>query len=304
METAADTTTDHSLLQSNVDIDSRNPFSQQQVTITKAEHIDLIQRANYWEALHAQLKEKCARLEEEIQRKDARIRDLNNRAFGKKSEKQSTAKSEKSEPSTTKLPRGQQQGSRGHGRTPRPNLPVVNEKIDLPDDKKCCPDCGLSRIPRPALDETSDIIEVEVQAYTRRIHRPAYARNPGCHCPDVPAVITAPPSPRLIPRSPYGISFWVEALLSKFQYSQPTHRHLQDLKSRSLPVSPGTVAGGLKTITPLFKPIMEGLYQKQMTEALFHNDETRWEVFVETEDKVGHRWYLWVTGTPAARQNP
>ena len=62
METAADTTTDHSLLQSNVDIDSRNPFSQQQVTITKAEHIDLIQRANYWEALHAQLKEKCTRL--------------------------------------------------------------------------------------------------------------------------------------------------------------------------------------------------------------------------------------------------
>ena len=102
METAADTTTDHSLLQSNVDIDSRNPFSQQQVTITKAEHIDLIQRAKYWEALHAQLKQKCARLEEESQRKDARIRDLNNRAFGKKSEKQSTATSEKSEPSAYK----------------------------------------------------------------------------------------------------------------------------------------------------------------------------------------------------------
>jgi len=134
-----------------------------------------------------------------------------------------------------------------------------------------------------------------VQAYTRRIRRSTYVRNPGCRCPGVPAVITAPPPPRLIPRSPYGISFWVEALLSKFQYSQPTHRHLQDLKSRSLPVSPGTVAGGLQTITPLFKPIMEGLYQKQMTEALFHNDETRWEVFVETEDKVGHRWYLWVT---------
>ena len=295
METATDTTTDQSLLQSNGDADPGNPFSQQLVTITKAEHIDLIHRAKYWEAQHAQLKKKCARLEEENQRKDARIRDLNNRVFGKKSEKQRTAKSEKSESSTANRPRGQQQGSRGHGRTPRQNLPVLNEKVDLPDDKKCCPDCGLSRLPRPALDETSDIIEVEVQAYIRRIHRPAYARNPGCHCPGVPAVITASPLPRLIPRSPYGVSFWVEALLSKFQYSQPTHRHLQDLKSRSLPVSPGTVAGGLQTITPLFEPIMEGLYQKQMTEALFHNDETRWEVFVEMEGKVGHRWYLWVT---------
>jgi hypothetical protein len=77
----------------------------------------------------------------------------------------------------------------------------------------------------------------------------------------------------------------VEVLLSKFQYSQPTHRHLQDLNDRSLPVSPGTVAGGLQAIKPLFKPIMAGLYQKQMTEALFHNDETRWEVFIEMEGK-------------------
>ncbi len=32
-----------------------------------------------------------------------------------------------------------------------------------------------------------------------------------------------------------------------------------------------------------------------MSEVLFHNDETRWEVFVVMEDKVGSRWYLWVT---------
>jgi len=32
-----------------------------------------------------------------------------------------------------------------------------------------------------------------------------------------------------------------------------------------------------------------------MAEELFHNDETRWEVFVEMEGKVGTRWYLWVT---------
>jgi transposase len=286
------------LLPSNGDA-HRNPFSQQQVTITKAEHIDLIYRANYWEAQHAQLKKKCAGLEEENQRKTARIRDLQNRVFGKKSEKHSTATSEKSASSPARRPRGQQPGSRGHGRTPHPDLSLLNEKIDLPDDKKCCPCCGLPRIPRPALDETSDIIEVEVQAYTRRIQRPAYVRNPGCHCPDVPTVITAPPPPRIIPRSPYGVSFWVDVLLSKFQYSQPTHRHLQDLNDRSLPVSPGTVAGGLQTITPLFKPIMEGLYQQQMTEALFHNDETRWEVFVEIEGKVGHRWYLWMARSQA-----
>jgi transposase len=55
------------------------------------------------------------------------------------------------------------------------------------------------------------------------------------------------------------------------------------------------VAGGLKSIAPLFDPLLEALYAKQMSEDLFHNDETRWEVFEPVEGKVGHRWYLWVT---------
>jgi transposase len=41
------------------------------------------------------------------------------------------------------------------------------------------------------------------------------------------------------------------------------------------------------------------LYCQQMSEPLFHNDETRWEVFVELEGKVGTRWYLWVTRSPS-----
>lgn len=32
-----------------------------------------------------------------------------------------------------------------------------------------------------------------------------------------------------------------------------------------------------------------------MTEQLFHADETRWEVYEEIENKIGHRWSLWVT---------
>ncbi len=39
---------------------------------------------------------------------------------------------------------------------------------------------------------------------------------------------------------------------------------------------------------------MPVLYERQMTEKLFHGDETRWEVFEEVAGKTGHRWYLWV----------
>jgi transposase len=269
------------------------------VTITKEEHIDLIQRASYWEAQHTRIKQELERAREENRYKDAKIKDLQKRLFGKKSEKQTSARSEKANQPTSTRKRGQQPGSNGHGRTPRANLPVVPEVRDLPEEEKCCPRCGLPHAPKPGLDETSEIIEIDVKAYKRRVHRPAYVRNPGCRCPDTPAVMTAPPPPRLIPRSPYGVSFWVEVLLNKFQYAQPTQRHLQDLRDRALAASPGTVAGGLRAIAPLFEPIMEGLYQQQMTETLFHNDETRWEVFVELEGKVGSRWYLWVTRSPS-----
>jgi len=82
-------------------------------------------------------------------------------------------------------------------------------------------------------------------------------------------------------------------------YGQPSHRYLQDLGDQGLPISPGTLAGGLQALAPLFVPIMEALYCKQMSEQLFHNDETRWEVFVQIEGKVGTRWYLWVTRSPS-----
>jgi hypothetical protein len=39
----------------------------------------------------------------------------------------------------------------------------------------------------------------------------------------------------------------------------------------------------LQALAPLFEPVLEALYCKQMSERLFHNDETRWEVFVEIE---------------------
>ncbi len=277
----------------------QTPFAQQWVTLTKQEDIERRCRLNYLEAQQARSKAKIAELEQEIILKDARIKDLEHRLFGKQSEKDSKKKSESSDQPEPKpkRPRGQQRDSLGHGRTHRPDLPIIQaDPLDLPDDQKTCPLCGLPHIRTPALDEHSDIIEVEVKAHTRRYPRPAYRRHPGGQCDNhLPAIITAPPPPKLIPGGAYGVSFWMEVILSKYRYGQPVNRHLQDLNDLALPVSPGTVAGGLQTLAPLFEPVLEALYLRQMGEQIFHNDETRWEVFVEMEGKVGTRWYLWVT---------
>lgn len=278
-----------------------SPFAQQWITITKQEHIELTARACYWEAQHARGKIQIEALKQEILFKEAKIKDLQNRLFGKKSEKNSPLTAEKDGKADTpsKRKRGQQPGSPGHGRTQRPDLPIVYDASDLADEEKCCPTCGLPHLPTPALDEHSKVIEVEVKAHIRHIRRPGYTRNPGCTCEDTPAIVIAPPPPRLIARSNYGVSFWVEVILSKYRYGQPSNRSLQDLSDQGLPVSPGTLAGGLQALAPLFEPVLEALYCKQMSEQLFHNDETRWEVFVEIAGKVGTRWYLWVTRSPS-----
>lgn len=186
-----------------LDAGQASPFSQQWVTITQQEYIDLTSRASYWKAQHARAKSELEKLRQEAILKDAKVKDLQNRLFGKKSEKNSPLKPKKDgqEDTPSKRRRGQQPGSGGHGRTKRPDLPIVHDESDLADQEKSCPTCGLPHLPTPALDENSEVIEVEVKAPVRRIRRPAYTRNPGCTCEDTPAILTAPPPARLIPRS-------------------------------------------------------------------------------------------------------
>jgi len=41
--------------------------------------------------------------------------------------------------------------------------------------------------------------------------------------------------------------------------------------------------------------IYDALYNHQMTEDQFHNDESSWKVFETVDNKIGNRWWLWVS---------
>jgi transposase len=167
----------------------------------------------------------------------------------------------------------------------------VVEVHDLSEAAKHCPQCGEALAPFPGVD-ACDIIEVQVQAHVRRIERPRYQKV--CECAQLPGIVTAPPAPRVIAKSPLGVSVWTRVLLDKYLYSRPTHRLCQELEHHGFHLSQGTLTDGLQRLKVLFEPLMPVLYERQMTEKLFHGDETRWAVFEEVEGKIGHRWYLWV----------
>jgi transposase len=268
------------------------PIEQsEQILISEKEYLELKCELGYWRGMHKKAIIREAILKQTIKEQEGQIRDLKQRVFGKKSEKNSSSKDEgNSRNQTPKRPRGQQLGSKGHGRTERPALPEKTEDAKL-HEEPVCPCCNKPYIPDESKD--TEIIEIEVKAYKRKIKRQCMKK--GCTCKGVPNKIIASMPPKVLPKSPYGISIWEAVLLTKFHYCQPTNRLLNQYMELGLPISPGTIAGGLKNLKKLFQPVYDALYSHQMTEDRFHNDESSWKVFESIEGKIGNRWWLWVS---------
>jgi len=200
--------------------------SEQEILLLKWE-------VGYWKSLFQRAKKREEELQMQLQEKEGKIRDLQKRLFGKSNEKTSSGKNKGDiKPAQKPRPRGQQEGSKGHGRTPKPDFAMKEEYIDLSPGDKCCPICNKPYAPNGT--EDSEIMEVEVKGHIRRIKRKSYKKT--CSCEGVPDYIIAPPVPRFIPQSSYDISIWEGVLLNKFLYSHPTSRLLNYYEELGLPI--------------------------------------------------------------------
>jgi transposase len=261
--------------------------------------VDLRLQANYWRAQHQRAVRRAAELAEQIGQLRGEIRELKRRLFGRKAEGTAAInpKSKGPPPSNPRdrnrkpRSRGQQPGSKGHGRRQHDHLPTEHEDCALPESQRRCPCCGE---PYQEISGTADgdILEIQVRAHRRRYHRHRYRRQ--CACPGQPALLTAPPPDKLIPKSKLGISLWAMILQRKFQFFQPLHRVLAELHSRDLPLPAGTVTGGLRKLVPLLQPLYQLLTEHNRTATHWHCDETRWLVFAKQRHKTGFAWTLWV----------
>jgi transposase len=251
-------------------------------------------QAAYWQAMHRRALERQAQLQAEVDRLQALLRLREQQLFGRKAE---TAAATAPAPqaahadATPPRPRGQQPGRPGPKRRDHAHLPAVPEDHILPPEQCRCPRCGQPFTDFPGTED-SIILEVEVRAHRRVIRRHRY--RPGCSCAAAPGIVTAPPPPRLIPKSLLGVSIWVAVLLDKYLFYRPTYRLLADWETLGLDLAPGTITDGLKHLVPLLEPVYEALIRHSRGQSLWHADETRWLVFASIEGKVGHRWYLWV----------
>jgi transposase len=264
-----------------------------EVASLRRENLELRQQAGYWQSRHADAVRRVTALEHENEQLRGEIRKLQAERFGRRSEKQSGSdrSNELNDPSdaTTKRRRGRQPGQPAPRRRDYTHLPVREQFIDLREAEQACPHCGLPL--KACGTEDSEQLEIEITVFRRVIHRRRGQRT--CGCPG-PRTFTAPPAPKLIPKSRLGVSVWVEILLDKFASYRPTQRLLEQWRLLGLDLAAGTITDGLQRLEPLFTPIMAALLKRNRLSHYKQADETRWLVFVEQQGKMGFGWWLWV----------
>src|SRR5207248_88512 len=151
----------------------------------------------------------------------------------------------------------------------------VPEDHELPAEQCYCRCCGRPFAPVSGTED-STVLEIEVKAHRRLIRRHRY--RPTCDCGVHPGLVTAPPAPRVIPKSILGVSVWVTVLLDKYLFYRPTYRLLAQLQTHGLDLSLGNLTDGLQRLLPLFEPVYEALAEYSRRQPLWHADETRWQV--------------------------
>lgn len=223
-----------------------------------------------------------------IEKVTAENKKLKKKIFGTSSEV-SKGKNDSCDTPSGK-PKGQQLGSKGHGRTARPpSLSIIEEIKEIPLEERTCLKCQSS-YPEILDAEESQIYEIEVKGYTRKVIRKKYKT---CNCNGKSRIITAPLAHRLLPKTKFGVSIWFKFIANKFILGMPIERTCKELQSYFGPIAPGTIVGGFKMISPLFDPLMTLFHERLMQANYFHCDETFWKVFEKIAGKNSYQWYIW-----------
>lgn len=186
--------------------------------------------------------------------------------------------------------RGQQPGSRGHGRRDYSHLPGV-ERVHEPDEETLvCPSCGAGYVRFG--EERGEQLDWEV-VVRRIVHRrPTWRRD--CDCVQAKGVVAAPPPPRVIPKGRFTSGFIARLVVAKFGHGLPVNRIVGLLAAEGAEFAPGTLAGTLKQTAELLVPVADAIRARNATDGHLHIDETSWKVFEPLAGKANNRWWLWI----------
>ena len=255
--------------------------------------VALRQQAHYYRAMHQRACRREQAVRAELRNVQAQLRELEQRFYGRKAETAAVKTPTVATPPRRAAHTPPWAAARtARTRTPQPRPSARRRRI-------------LRTAPGPAL---LSAVPSALRAHGRGRHRhhprsrsprPSPRLSPATLSPHLclraqPGVITAPPPPKLIPKSNLGVSIWVSVLVQKFAFFQPLYRVLGSLRNAGLDLPAGTITDGLQKLLPLFAPLYDAIVERNRQADHWHADETRWLVFVPRDDKAGFAWTLWV----------
>ena len=245
--------------------------------------------AGRYRSWHEMAKQREESLIRQVNALDAENKRLKRDLYERKSEK--SPKKEHGEKPASERHRGQQPCNAAPDRRDHPDLVIIPEIVDLPQDARQCPACsqGLEALP---FDESASVVEIHVQGYVRKITKKCY--RPTCTCGVLPGVVSQPVVGSLFPGSQIGVTIATELLMAKFCSGQPIYRVLKHWEGLGLDLALGTVYGLQRPLLKLFEPIYQEIAKRNRTADHWHIDETRWMVLVKIPGKENNNWWMWV----------
>ena len=226
----------------------------------------------------------------EIVELKAKVKLRERQLFGRKSEKNNPKNDSPGKPKS-RGQRGQRAGKKPPKKRDYSHLPVRPEVLEIPENECLCPSCKAPYADM-GTSEDSDLIEVQVKAYVRRIKRKKYKKT--CDCVHQPIILTASTISKILSKSHLGNSVWVHLLLQKFWHGMPLHRAIRALTSHKLAIPAGTVSWGFMRLLNLFRLVYQKIVERSLQDKHWFADETGWKVFEALEGKANYRWFLWV----------
>ena len=224
----------------------------------------------------------AAALQQELDHIQELLAQREQTIFGESSEKKSRPRQE--EPK--KAPRT------GHGPTPQPLLPIVEETLELPEGHRQCPCCDGAL--EPLGDQTEDSEEITVvqrRFFLVKRRRQKYR----CRCNG--AVVTTPAPAKLIPGGRYSTAFAVEVATSKYLDHNPLERQSRAMGRVGLQVSSQTLWDQIEALARVLEPSYQALQPRVLSAPVVHADETHWRLMSR---KGSSKWWVWSISTPEA----
>lgn len=232
-------------------------------------------------------------LQLQIKKKDEQIESLvksntylRNRLFGSQTEKDDVKPSTQTDAVQQKVTRkrGQQPGSKGHGRTVK--FVAKQTEVELPVQQTCCTKCSREFL---LLDATKDSKLIEYHQYMEETTYKRQVAVSQCKCFGKVIMVTDLPR-KLFPRTEIGNSLWTHFLLSKYLFGVPTNRIQKALSLKGVELPLGTLTAGFKHIGFLLDELYEKMMDHAKSASLWNADETSWRIM----DAEKRRFWLWV----------